>query len=234
MRKYTKILSLVMAILMITVLFCGCQRKSEKTEALAVTENLTTSKPKSEAEEIEALAGTWEMPMSVSESVAQTLLESIDLSAEEIACVDLTTLEFAKIVKFTMDGTYQFAYDPDGTRACAIAFFEDAFDAMYEKRASLGQLYDVDFESASKEEFLQFYADLYSTTDFSALLEMLADNCFDYDALAEPLEEGTYSVQDGVISMTILGQSEADTVEYVLGAGILRLTYVDGVEVYSK
>ena len=59
MRKYTKTLSLVMAALMIAALFCGCSGKSEKTETPAGAGNTMASEPKSEAEKIEALAGTW-------------------------------------------------------------------------------------------------------------------------------------------------------------------------------
>lgn len=233
MGKYTNILSLVMAILMIAALFCGCGSKPEKTEAPADTQNVTMFEPKSEAEEIEALAGTWYMTTSFPESMAQALLEGLDFYDEEIACVDLTTLESVKIVKFTTDKTYLFAYDRDGARDCARAFLEGAFDAMYENRASLGQLYGVDFESLSKEEFMQFYADAYGAADFSGLLDMTANNCYDYDVLAEPLEEGTYTVHNGIIDMTILGESKAETVQYSIGSGIMLLTYADGVEVYS-
>lgn len=234
MRKYTNILSLVMAALMIAAMFCGCGSKAEKTETPAQTRATTMSDSKSEAEAMEELVGTWKMPMSVPESVAQKLLESFDLSAEEIACVDLTTLEFVRIVKFTAEKTYLYGYDPDGTKACARVFFEGAFDAMYENRASLSQLYNTDFESVSKEEFLQFYADLYGAADFPQFLDKIVDNCYDYDLFAEPEEEGTYSLQDGVIEMTILGQSNADTLEYTLGSNVLMLTYVDGTEVYTR
>ena len=213
MKRYTRILSLVMSVLMIAALFCGCGRESK---------------------EIEALAGTWYMTKSGPESVAQALLENIDLCAEEIACVDLTTLESVKTVTFTTDKTYQFAYDPDGTRACARTFFEGTFYAMYENRGSLGQLYGVDFESASKEEFLQFYADIYGAADFPGLLDMIADNSFDFDAMAEPEEEGTYSMKNGVISMTLLDGSNAGSVDYSLQGDSLSLTYTNSVEVYSR
>lgn len=234
MRTYTIILSLVMAVLMIPVLLCGCAGKPEKNEAPANTRHTTVTEPKSETEKIEALAGTWYMTFSESESSAQALLELIHLDTEEIACVDLTTLETVKIVNFTTDKTYRYGYDPDGTKACARAFFEGAFYAMYENRAFLGQLYNTDFEPASKDEFLQFYAELYGAADFSELLDKILDNCYDYDAMAQPLEEGTFSIEGDVISMTILGQSEAETLEYSLGSGVLMLTYADSVEVYSR
>ena len=255
MRKYTKTLSLVVAALMIAALFCGCSGKSEitetpagagnttaskpgtevkETESLAGAGNKTASEPKSEAEKIEALAGTWIATISETESVAQTLLENIDLYPEEIACVDLTTFKSVKILKFTTDQTYQYAWDPDGTRACAREFYEGVFNSLYENRASLGQLYEVDFDSLSKEEFLQFYADLYVADDFPALLDKLADNCFDYEALAEPDEEGTFAIDGNFIDMTILGESKVESVEYTLGGGVLMLTYVNTVEVYSR
>ncbi|MDD5953889.1 MAG: hypothetical protein PUD38_01670 [Firmicutes bacterium] len=213
MKKYTNILSLVVAILMIAALFCGCE---------------------SEAEKIQSLAGTWYLTISDTETTAQALLENVDFYPEEIACVDLTTLKSVKVVTFTAEKTYSFAYDADGTRACTRAFFEAAFDAMYENRASLGQLYDVDFEPASKEEFRQFYAELYSTADYSGLLDALVENGYDYDELVKPWEEGSFTINGNVIAMTILGQSEAETLKYSIEGDALTLTYADGVEVYSR
>lgn len=255
MRKYTKILSLVMAALTIAALCCGCSGKSEKTETPADAGNATASKPETEVketeslagagnktaseaksaeEEVDALAGNWIATISEDESVAKTLLENIDLYPEEIACVDLTTFKSVKTVKFTTDQTYQYAWDPDGTRTCVLEFYEGVFDSLYKNRASLGQLYETDFESLSKEEFQQFYADLYVADDFPGLLDKLADNCFDYETLAEPDEEGTFVIDGNFINMTILGESKAESVEYTLGSDVLMLTYVNTVEVYSR
>lgn len=234
MRKYTKILTLVISVLMVTALLCGCGGKAKEPKPHADTQDKAVSETKSEAELMEALVGTWQMPVSQSESTAQTLLESIDLSPDEIACVDLTTLNLVKIVKFTTEKTYLFGYDPEATKACARTFFEGAFQAMYENRTSLNQLYDRDFASTSKEEFLQFYAELYGAADFPGLLDSLSANCYNYDMVAEPLEEGTYALREGVIEMTVLGQSTSDLLEYTLGSGVLMLTYVDGTEVYSR
>ena len=213
MKKYTKILSLAAAILMIAVLFCGCESEEKK---------------------VASLAGTWYLTISDTETTAQALLENVDFYPEEIACVDLTTLTSVKTVKFTEEKTYSFDYDADSTRTCTRAFFEAAFDAMYENRASLGQLYDVDFEPTSKEEFRQFYADLYSTADYSGLLDALADNGYDFEELAKPWEEGTYSIKGNIIAMTIVGESAADTLKYSIENDTLTLTYADGVEVYSR
>lgn len=213
MKKYTKILSLAAAILMIAVLFCGCESEEKK---------------------VASLAGTWYLTVSDSEATAQALLENVDFYPEEIACVDLTTLKSVKTVKFTEEKTYSFASDVDGTRTCTRAFFEAAFDAMYENRASLGQLYDVDFEPASKAEFRQFYADLYNTGDYAGLLDALADNSYDFEELAKPWEEGTYSIKGNIIAMTIVGESAADTLKYSIENDTLTLTYADGSEVYSR
>ena len=240
MRKYTKMLSLVVAVLMLAALLCGCGSKPEKTEAPANAGNTTMSapeskpEPQSEAEKMEALVGTWYENATEDESVAQALLESVDLYEEEIACVDLTTLQTVWTVTFTTDKTYQYAYDVDGTKAYARTFLEGAMDAMYENRASLGKLYDADFASASKEEFQQFYAELYDVADFSALLDKWAGECFNYDALAEPMEEGTYSIGDGTIDMTVLGETIPRILKYSIEGDTLTLIYADGVEVYSR
>lgn len=253
MKKHANILSLVMAVLMIAALFCGCGSEPEKTEAPADTQNVTMSEPETvpekteapgntqeetisedEAKAIEALAGTWYTTVSEDESVAQTMLEHFDFYPEEIACVDLTTAKTVKAVKFTTDKTYQYAYDADGTRACVRAFFEGAFSAMYEKRASLGQLYGLDFEPADKEEFQQVYAEFYGVANFAELLDNMVDNCFDYEALCAPHEEGTYNASSDVMDMTVLGETIPRILKYSIEGDTLTLIYADGDELYSR
>ena len=213
MKKAVNILSLFMVIVMIAGVFAGCE---------------------SQAEKLEKLAGTWIMTTDDTEEQAQVLLEGLDLYEEEIALVDLTALDYVKVVEFGMDKTYRFSCDPDGTKACVHTFLEGVFDTLYENRTALNDVYDVEFDEISKTDFLQFYADLYQQTDFDALIDHMVSNAYDYDSLADSFEVGTFSISGSKIKTTINGKSTAEAVGYRINGDQLTLTYSDAVEVYTR
>lgn len=213
MKKVKSILALVLVVALTACLFAGCE---------------------SEADKIEKLAGTWTMVVDDTTDEALALLESSDFYEEEIALVDLTTLQYAQIVTFNIDKTYSFAFDVDGTKECVRQFLLSAFEDMYEGRASLSSTYEADFESMTEEEFRQFYAALYVVDDFDALIDKLTENAYTYDAMEEPWETGTYSIRGSKILCTITGETEAESLGYKIEDNELTLTYIDGVEVYTK
>ena len=182
MKKTVNILSLFLVIVMIAGVFAGCE---------------------SQAEKLEKLAGTWIMTTDDTEEQAQVLLEGLDLYEEEIALVDLTALDYVKVVEFGVDKTYRFSCDPDGTKACVHTFLEGVFDTLYENRTALNDVYDVEFDEISKTDFLQFYADLYQQTDFDALIDHMVSNAYNYDSFADGTEVGTFTISRGRIMCTI-------------------------------
>lgn len=213
MRKLNKLIALALAVLMLSAVLCGCESNQEK---------------------IEALSGTWSLTADDSEEQALALLENIDLYEEEIALVDLTTLDYVKIVTFDTNLNYSFGFDVEATKACVHSYYAEVFDTLYEKRTSLNDVYGLEFDAVSYDEFLLFYAELYGFTSFDSLLTYITDIAYDYDALQEPMETGTYTISGSKIMCTITGESQAESLGYSINGTTLTLTYIDAVEVYTK
>ena len=213
MKNFKKALVLLLVAALSMALFCGCESTEDK---------------------MAALSGTWNMRTSDSVSNAQMLVDSIELYPEEIALVDLNSLEQVKNVTFNMDGTYSFGYDVNGTLDCVRDFYVGVFDALYEGRAALSNSYDVDISAMTREEFNQFYAELYSAADFDALIELFVDNSYDTDSLAEPYETGTYTIKGKELMCTITGESEAESLPYEINGYSLTLHFSNMDETYTR
>lgn len=213
MKKFNKILLLVLVAVMVAGLFAGCETAAQK---------------------LEKLAGTYVMTADGTEEQAEILLENIDLHEEEIAVVDLTSLDYVQIVEFTTEKTYRFAYDVDGTKECVHTFFDGVFADLYDNRSVLNDTYAQDFDSMSEAEFQQFYADLYGFEDFTTLINEMTENAYDWDALGEDWETGTFTISGSDIMCTISGETRAEALGYKLDGTTLTLTYADGTEVYTR
>lgn len=213
MKNFKKALVLLLVAALSVTLFCGCESTEEK---------------------MAALSGTWTMVMPDTAEQAQILLDNIELYPEEIALVDLDSLEQVKSVTFNMDGTYSFGYDVDGTLDCVRRFYLAAFDAMYEGRASLSNSYDADIANMTREEFNQFYAELYTAADFDTLIDLFVDNAYDTDALAEPFETGTYTIKGNALMCTITGESKAESLPYEIEGNTLTLHFSNLDETYTR
>lgn len=213
MKRLTRVVLLLLAAAMTMGLLSACQSTQAK---------------------IEALSGTWTMVEADTEEQALALLENIDLYEEEIAHVDLTSLQYVQLVEFTTDKTYRFAYDVEGTKACVREFFTGAFDALYENRASLNETYALEFDAMTQEEFQQFYAELYDVADFATLMDEITEGAYDYEALGEDWETGTYDIVRDQILCTITGETEAESLGYSIDGDVLVLVYSNATETYTK
>ena len=182
----------------------------------------------------EDVLGTWKTVKADTQEEAMGLLENIEAYEEEIALADLDCLEYVKIVEFHDDGTYCFRYDVDGTKACVRDFYDTYFNALFEGRATLEEAYGEDFVSMTQAEFRQYFATIYGYTDYIEMLDDFAQIAYDYEALEEPMETGTYSVEGDQILTTVSGEYKEEAMGAKLEDGVLTLTYVDGVEVYTK
>ena len=215
MRK--KSLTLILALLVAFSSLCGC------SDVLPFETKYET------------LSGTWRCTLQDSESEARGLLESIDAFEEEIAVADLTSLKFVKTVTFTVDKTYRFDYDIEGTKACVREFLDNYFNDLYDARITLNDAYGIDFGNMSRAEFLGFYADIYRFSDYNEMLDVLSENVYDYDRLArESIESGTYTIDGSYIMCTTKGSYKAEGMEYRIHDDSLTLIYVNGMEIYSK
>ncbi len=211
MKRFTRILVLlVIAALALSLCACGSDKK------------------------MELLTGTWSMATSNSEEQAMVLLEAIDLYEEEIAVVDKSAACIVKIVEFSSDKTYRFAYDVDATKVCVREFYIRVFEDLYENRASLASLYEEDITQLGEEDFYLFYAALYGVDSYDALMDKFTGNAYNYESLAENIETGTYKVVGDKILTTITGETEAESLGYKVEGNTLTLSYTNATEVYTK
>ena len=213
-----KKLSRCLCLLLIGAMFCG----------------LLTGCAVSESQKIQKLSGTWVTILPDSEENALFLLEAIELFEEEIALVDLTSLNEAIAVEFREDHTYRFAYDMDLLWECVYEFYQGAFSSLYENRTSLNQVYEMDFSTMSEGEFQQFYAEIYGFASFSELVTYMADIGYDYESLAEDLETGTYTIRGSEIFCTVTGETQEESLGYRIDGNQLLLIYADGTEYYTR
>lgn len=213
MKKIKTLLVLCLVSVLVAGMFCGCENTQAK---------------------MEALSGTWTLTAADSEEQATILLEAIDLYEEEIALVDLGSLNYVQIVEFDMDGNYRFAYDVEGIKACVHEFYTGVFDALYEGRTSLNEVYGVEFDDMSQDEFRAGFADMYGAANYDTMIDQFTEYAYDYTALAEDLETGTYTIVGDSIMCTIAGETQAEALGYAIDGDSLTLTYADAEEVYTK
>lgn len=187
-----------------------------------------------EAGAVKKLAGTYMMEDPISAETAEKILTNHDFYPEEIACADLDSLFIPKYVEYHSDKTYTFYYDAEAYRSNVEAFLRNTFDSMYENRASITELYNVNLESMSKADFLAYYASLYSQNSFDDLVSVITNGCWDYEAVANDVEVGTYSVQDNKIIFTVQGSTLKEHVTYKLSGDSLTMTYSNDVETYTR
>ena len=224
MKKFLRILALCLIMAMILGSFAGC--------GLAV--DLLELAFNNESKKIEELAGTWICVAQDEEEYAIGLLENIEMYEEEIALVDLSVLQDAKLVEFRSDKTYRFAYSVEETKACVYDFYVSAFADLYEGRGTLSAIYEMDFEAMNEQEFYQFYAELYGMADFKSLLTAITEDAYDYAALAEDFETGTYSIDGDDIMCTMDGDVKAEALGYEIEGNTLTLYFLDVTEVYTR
>ena len=200
---------------------------------LALCARLLCSCQSNEAR-MEELAGTWTMRDDDTEEQARSLLEYLEFYEEELALVDLTSLDDVMLVEFDTQGNYRFAWDVEGIKLCLVEFYDQAFVSMYEGRTSLNEVYGTSFDEMTEAEFRLFYAQLYSYESYEDMLNEFVEYSYDYDSLAEDLETGTFTVKGSKIMCTVAGESEAEALGYKIEGDTLTLTFADGVQVYTR
>ena len=188
------------------------------------------------ARKAEDITGIWALEAQDTQVQAQALLLDVEAYTEELALADLDSLKYVKVAEFCEDGTYQFRIDAQGTKACVRSFFDGYFQALYEGRATLNEAYNMTFDEMTREEFLQFYADIYEKENYQVLLDDFAETAYDYEGLSVPTR-GTYKVTGGLVRCTKDGAGEASTLKAERSGEngeYLILTYSDGEEIYTR
>lgn len=182
----------------------------------------------------EDLAGEWTMTVTSSEDDVVYLMDTMDLYEEERAFVDMGSMNDVLIATFGADGSYSFVYEVEANKACVRAFYEGVITALYDNRAELTGLYGEEVVDMTREEFDQFYAEVYGMTDMATLMDELVEYAYDYDVMAEPIEVGTFKIVGSNLMCTIEGETEVGSIGFKLDGDTLTLTYSDGEEVYTR
>lgn len=180
------------------------------------------------------LAGDWHMTIPCPQEDATYLLDAMDLYAEERTFVDLGSLDYVLKATFAEDGSYSFVYDVEANKVCVREFYEGVMTALYDNRAELTGLYGEEVTAMTRDEFNQFYADIYSVASYEFLMTNLVDYAYDYEALGEPIEVGTFKIVGSNLMCEPTDGNEAGSIGFQLDGDTLTLSYSDGDEVYTR
>ena len=178
------------------------------------------------------IMGTWSYRVQESQENVDMLLENLDMYPEEIALIE-TPLYTVKHLEFNEDMTYRYYYEVETEKTCVREFLTAAFESIYAGRDTLAACYEMDMSAMTKDEFFQFYAQIYSQESFEALIDTFVELAYDYESLSNT-ESGTYTVSLNQITMDAPGEEYDGTVGYKLEDDTLTLTYSDSTEVYTK
>lgn len=209
MKKAVKIISFLTALLMVLTFVSGCEKKEEK------------------------IVGEWVSTVPHTKKQAEILLRNVSFQDIELKICDTSDLNYAKRLKFTKKGNYEFSYDTDETRQCVVDFYKKNFKLLYENRTKLNEIYKNNFEGMSEEEFYSFYTLLYGKQTFDEMINYFADIAYKYDDLGV-IETGTFDVKKGVILFKVKGEKESGAVKYALKKDTLKLEYSNSTEKYQK
>lgn len=212
MKKFAKILTLVLTVLLAVSMLTACESVEEKYAALA---------------------GTWIMIEQDSEEQAMVLLENIDLYEEEIALADKNSLQYAWTFEFDTEGNICQTQPVEENKALVREFYTGVFNAFYENRTTLDDLYEDDLSAMSQEEFEQFYATLYGFETFEELIDQFTENAYKYDEWTD-LRKGTFTFNGDKLEIIDTVEIGTYHIGYKVEGNTLTLTYADGVEVYTK
>ena len=186
-----------------------------------------------EQERMDALCGVWEMEVAVPREDVRTLLENNDFYDEEITLADLGALSYVQTVTFREDGTYRFSVDTEASQARVGEFFRGVFQKLFAGRETLNEIYDVDFGQMDEAQFQQFYAEIYEMQDFEALIYVYPQNALNRAAMAE-LASVYLMLKNGKIDFVTSSIDQPGVADYAIDGEKLTITYVDGVEEYTR
>ena len=187
-----------------------------------------------DAGKAEQLSGTWYTVLETPREQTIALLKNADLFPEEIALAEDIPLTYMQVLEFTADKSYRFYIAADDTLAYVHSYFEAVFDALYEGRETLNNCYGQDFGPMTQEEFQQFYARLYVVNDFDALISQLVTCAYDPAKLDMPWECGTFTIKAGKLLCTVNGETQPESLGYLLHGDQLTLYYGNATEIYTR
>lgn len=207
-----KYIKTVLLLMLASVLLCGCGTELKQ----------------------EDITGKWVGIGTNKQAVATKLLDQISLYTEERDFVDLNSLQYIKCVKFTKDGKYTFSWPAEENKPCVRDFYEGIMDALYRNRVNLNELYGTSFDDMTRDEFNQFYADMYGFADYESMINSFVENAYDYEQMAVTKEKGTYKIDGPVLVCTVEGSEEGVVLGCEVAGDTLKLIYAGSEEVYTR
>ena len=185
--------------------------------------------------EASVLYGKWQTEIAISEEVTADILSFFDFTSEEIELIDKTGLATVKTVSFGNDGSYEFCYDTEATKALFSEYFDRCIRTVHDNLGSLSAVFGgVEY---GFDEFADYYADVYGFDSYEEYREKAASAFVsDYFDLGDgTIERGSCKVSGGSIIMTEEGEVEPRTLGYtVTDGGELILTYTNTTETYRR
>ncbi len=186
MKKFTKILALVLCLAMAFALCaCGGDEGEKKEEKVVKTDS-------------ELFVGTWEYKIDMADQIYSELIYEFSDAADYI---DFDEVLCVMTLTFNEDGTYKMTtgMDKDSKKAFEKSL-EEGLYAYLEEALALEQeqlgMSDEDYEAAYMEAYGMTSAELCKETVDEAVAE------FDLDDLVGDEIEGNWKAKDGKLFMT--------------------------------
>lgn len=183
---------------------------------------------------IDKLAGRWETQTEADMENMSDLLLNWDFYPEELELAEDVKLYIPTIIELNENRVYRVYIDGEIFRSCVCEMFDGVLDALYDGREKLVDTYGEVVMTMTRDEFRQAYAEMYELSSDRELIDVFADSAYDYEEISEPIERGTFTVEGKKVYFTITGETEAEYASYQLSGDTLTLTFVDGVEVYTR
>lgn len=174
------------------------------------------------------IQGEWTAVYCESEGAARERLEDLGFFEEEIALMDLQSMEAVSMLRFGQDGFFELGIDAEGYKECFGKFLDAAVEDLYAGRGTLTEFYDEQILEMSIEEFRLFYADVFGKDTYEEFLYELVD----LEELAEENTVGTYALTKDRILFTVDGSQEPT--KYELKDGKLVVYFADAVIEYTR
>ncbi len=201
--------------------------------ALAACGELTT-----QSTSLEDLVGKWQTVYQLGEEETDELLEYYGFTEEERDVIDDDVFQLAEIFTVNSDRTYSFALEGEQSRSLLRQSFNKILSQVFEHREELFDTYGeeiMDIEDLA--EFKERFAGIYDYGSYDEYLDAAVEHLITvYYDMSSPieLETGTFTLETGMFSMTVDGESTAENLSFTLTGNTLLLTYSDGEELYTR
>lgn len=188
-----------------------------------------------ESDKLAQVQGTWLSEEMLDKESRIDILQNMLPHDEAVALCGDIPLSFIYAMEFKMDKTYQMYCDVGRTKAQIEEYCEEIMETLYRERLSLVSIYGNRVENMSDNEFYNAYASMYDLKSKEEWIDMVVETWFDYDAMGEPYEQGTFNMGIGKIYFyTDKGDVGGSSTYEIDSDGNLSLQFLDGIHTFSR